>query len=58
MKNTFIYDASIADKLERKKQGVVEQNSGTFSTVSLELLILRGVLNDLVETDRLPLPSL
>jgi len=34
MKNSFIYAAAIADKLDGKKQGAREQNSEGFSTVS------------------------
>ncbi len=34
MKYSFIYDASIEDKLESKKEDSIEQNSRGFSTVS------------------------
>jgi hypothetical protein len=38
MKYAFIYGAAIADKLLRKKQEAIAQNSEGFSTVSLELV--------------------
>jgi hypothetical protein len=37
IKNSFIYGAAIAGKLDGKKQGAIEQNSEGFSTVSDEV---------------------
>jgi hypothetical protein len=34
MKYSFAYEVSIADKLDGKKQGAIEQNSEGFSTIS------------------------
>ena len=37
MKYSFVYDASIADNINRKKEDSIEQNSEGFSTVSDEI---------------------
>jgi hypothetical protein len=37
MKYSFAYEVSIADKLDGKKQGAIEQNSEGFSTISDEI---------------------
>jgi hypothetical protein len=42
MKYSFVYDASIADKLDSKKEVSIEQNSRGFSTVSDDIDHLRG----------------
>ena len=45
IKNSFIYGAAIAGKLDGKKQGAIEQNSEGFSTVSDEIVKDRKASN-------------